>query len=143
MNKLLNLGLLAYIMAMPLIPISSAEAGKCGPELDITLDADQRNDKTGHKLIGREYLPSQSERSYSEFNTQDVYGSSDDEDTDYGIQFRIRIPLGEDYCTEQEAERYRNDKARAYQAELNNIEKTLKLCKQYGVHHPLLEGKCF
>ena len=114
-----------------LLMMTGTAAATCGPQL--TLNAEQND---------REYARSHASHGYDNFTETTPYGATQD-DTDY-INFGIRltIPLGEDYCEEQEKAKWERDHEYALRAELDNIEKTLRLCKQYGEHHPLLKGKC-
>ena len=112
--------MLKQIVIASVLMIGTASA-TCGPQL--TLDGDVRT------LDG------------------DVHGGYYDspqatDNDNYKIGFKITIPLGEDYCERQELAKLNRDKAYAIRAELDNVEKALRLCKQYGDNHPLLEGKC-
>ena len=108
-------------MAMPLTLPSSEAHAKCGPELDLTLKADQDQRHT----VGGYYDAPQ-----------------DNDGEDYSVSIKLSIPLGEDYCEEQEAQDLRRDRAYAHRAEIDVIEKKLRLCDKYGANHPLLKGQC-
>ena len=119
--------------------MTGAAAAKCGPSLDITLDADQREFMRGHTVISSETYE---RNSFGDLSLQNEYGASQDDTDTAGIRLTFKIPLGEDYCTEQESAKLFRDREYAKQASLKNIETKLKLCKQYGENHPLLEGQC-
>ena len=108
--------------------MTGTAAATCGPQL--TLNAEQND---------REYARSHASHGFGE---ETPYGATVD-DTDY-INFGIRltVPLGEDHCEEQELAKLNRDKEYAIRAHLDNIEKQLRLCKQYGSNHPLLKGQC-
>ena len=122
-------------MAMPLTLPSSEAHAKCGPDLTVSLskDNDTHND---WKTVGSTDVGIQYERFVNE------YDFVEEESEDTRLSVTLRIPLGEDYCEEQELARKNRDEAQAHRARLDNIEKKLRLCKQYGEHHPLLKGQC-
>ena len=112
-----------------LLMMTGTAAATCGPQLTLDLDADDREIARSHGQHGG---------NSSGYN----YGATKDDTEDFKFGIRLTIPLGEDYCEEQEKAKWERDHEYALRAELDNIEKTLRLCKQYGEHHPLLKGKC-
>ena len=133
--------------------MTGAAAAKCGPSLDITLDADEREYARSHGQIGSRLLDYDEDRliyrdgipeaqSFSTARPVTEYDNTQDDTETFGVKFTFKIPLGEDYCTEQESAQLFRDREHAKRASLDNVEKILRLCKQYGDNHPLLEGKC-
>ena len=110
--------------------MTGTAAATCGPQLTLNAEQNDREYARTHGQVG------------SEPNYGTRYGQTQD-DTDY-INFGIRltVPLGEDHCEEQELAKLNRDKEYAIRAHLDNIEKQLRLCKQYGSNHPLLKGQC-
>ena len=133
--------------------MTGAAAAKCGPSLDITLDSDEREYARSHGNVGSDLLNFDEDRALGFGDTAEIrtfntnrpvtrYGNTQDDTENFGVKLTFKIPLGEDYCTEQESAKLFRDKEYAKRASLDNIEKQLRLCKQYGEDHPLLEGQC-
>ena len=138
--------MIKQIMIATLLMTGTA-AATCGPSLDITLDSDEREYARSHGNIGSEILAYEDTSSFSGDSYRTArpvtdYGNTQDDTENFGVKLTFKIPLGEDYCTEQESAKLFRDKEYAKRASLDNIEKQLRLCKQYGENHPLLEGQC-
>ena len=112
-------------VVVAMLLMTGTAAATCGPRLE--LDASVNQTENDNEAIGGYYDNTLDER----------------RDTDYAkVGVKLVFQLGEDYCTEQESAKLRRDEGYADRAELDNVEKVLRLCKQYGDNHPLLEGKC-
>ena len=62
-----------------------------------------------------------------------------------GASVKLKIPLGNDNCKAKAARdnaKARYDRAFALRYETDQLEKLLRLCKEYGNDNPLLRGKC-
>ena len=82
---------------------------------------------------------SDSEGSNSPFSTYRQEGES------AGASVTLKIPLGNDNCKAKAARdnaKARYDRAFALRYETDQLEKMLRLCKEYGASNPLLRGKC-
>ena len=104
--------LISVLVGMVMLSLPAHAA--CGPSIE--LDVDQRDYRDSERFSGN------------------------DIETWAGI--KLKIPLGEDYCEEQEFQAWQNAKAEAEEQEIKNIERLLRLCEKYGEDHKLLKGKC-
>ena len=118
--------------------MTGAAHATCGPQLEFNLGVGERDTTRSHALIGTDLYDSEEYGT----RTRNLYGASEDANDNVTAGIKLKISLGEDYCEEQESAQLFRARENARSVNLSNIERTLKLCKQYGDNHPLLEGKC-
>ena len=126
--------MLKQAAAILLLSTIGAAAQNCGPTLSLNSNySDGFSLSEGSNSNSNRYVSNQinNENMTSGANNN----KSDNENISLGVT--ISWQLGAKKMCEAQAG------ARLQQQKLQNLEQTLRICKQYGKDHPLLQGKCY